>query len=161
MKVSENRLKWLLRIYPPLLLQRIWTVNFHHGFRGVKVRIKKGLLNRNYNRSIFGGTLFAAADPFYPVLFHQIFSHKNYKVIAWSKSAEIQYLKPGMSNLWFEITIPEAEIIEAEETLNTVGKYVKAHLIEIYDDTGEVCAAIKNEIYLRNLNFIDNAFHNE
>ena len=161
MRVSENRLKWLLRIYPPLLLQRIWTVNFHKDFSGVKVKIFKSLLNRNYNRTIFGGTVFAAADPFYPVLFHQIFSHKGYKVIAWSKSSEIQYLKPGMSNLYFEINIPEAEIAEAEEVLNTVGKYAKVHSIAIYDDTGEVCAALKNEVYLRNLNFIDNAVDNE
>src|ERR1700761_5639379 len=152
MRVSENRLKWALRIYPPLLLQRIWTVSFHKDFRGVKVKIFRSLLNRNYNRSIFGGTVFAAADPFYPVLFHQLFTHKGYKVIAWSKSSEIQYLKPGMSDLHFEIQISEAEIAEAEEILNTFGKYVKIHLIDIYDETGEVCAALKNEVYLRNLN---------
>jgi len=161
MTVSENGLKWLLRFYPPLLLQRIWTVSFKKDFRGVKVKIFKSLLNSNYNRSIFGGTVFAAADPFYPVLFHQVFSHKGYKVIAWSKSSEIQYLKPGMSNLSFEINIPETEIIEAEETLNTVGKYVKAHTIDIYDESGEVCVTVKNEIYLRNLSFIENALDNE
>ena len=144
-----------------MLLQRIWTVSFKKDFRGVKVKIFKSLLNSNYNRSIFGGTVFAAADPFYPVLFHQIFSHKGYKVIAWSKSSEIQYLKPGMSNLLFEINIPETEIIEAKETLNTVGKYVKAHMIDIYDESGEVCVTVKNEIYLRNLSFIENALDNE
>ena len=74
--------------------QRIWVVNFSKGFTGVKVKINNSWLNRNYNRSIFGGTLFAAADPFYPVLFHQLFTKKGYKVMAWSKSAEIQFLKP-------------------------------------------------------------------
>ena len=161
MKVSENRLKWLLRIYPPLLLQRIWTVSFYKDFRGVKVRIFKSFLTRNYNRSIFGGTVFSAADPFYPVLFHQVFSHKGYKVITWSKSAEIHYLKPGMSNLGFEIQIPEAEIAEVEKMLNTVGKFVKVYQVDIYDNTGETCAIVKNEIYLRNLNFTENALHNE
>lgn len=161
MRISENRLKWALRIYPPLLLQRIWTVNFQKDFRGVKVKIFKSLLNRNYNRSIFGGTIFSAADPFYPVLFHQIFSHKGFKIIAWSKSSEIQYLKPGMSNLSLEINIPETEIIEAEEILNKVGKYVKTHMIDIYDESGEICVTVKNEIYLRNLNFIGNALDNE
>src|ERR1700733_11625351 len=112
MVVSLNVLKWVVRFYPPLLLQRIWVVGFEKEFRGVRVKIGKSLLNKNYNNSIFGGTIFAAADPFYPVLFHQLFSHKGYKVIAWSKSSQIQYLKPGMTNLYFYIHLSEAEIEE-------------------------------------------------
>lgn len=161
MKVSENRLKWLLRFYPPLLMQRIWTEKFYKDFRGVKVTIFKSILNRNYNRSIFGGTVFAATDPYYPVLFHQLFTHKGYKVIAWSKSAEVLFLKPGMSNLSFELTIPEAEIAEAEEILNTAGKFTRVYPIDIYNNSGEICATVKSEIYLRNLNFIDHGFDHE
>jgi acyl-coenzyme A thioesterase PaaI-like protein len=153
MLVSENVLKWALRFYPPLLLQRIWIVKFEKGFRGVKVKIAKSLLNKNYNDSIFGGTIFAAADPFFPVLFHQIFLHKGYKVIAWSKSAEIQFLKPGSTNLHFHINIAEEEIEEAEKTLNATGKYVRLHAMDIFDKRGEVCVSVKIEVYIRNLNF--------
>jgi acyl-coenzyme A thioesterase PaaI-like protein len=72
MVVSEKTLKWIMRFYPPLLLQRIWVIGFDKGFKGVSVKISKSLLNRNYNGSIFGGTIFAAADPFYPVLFNLV-----------------------------------------------------------------------------------------
>ncbi len=153
MQVSENTLKWALRCYPPLLLQRIWVVNFGKGFKSVKVLIKKSFLNRNYNNSIFGGTIFAAGDPFYPVLFMQIFTKKGYKVIGWSKASEIRYLKPGFTDLHFEISVEEAEIKEAEQMLNEVGKYVKVHHIDIFNTKGEVCASIRNEIYIGNLDF--------
>lgn len=153
MLVSENVLKWALRFYPPLLLQRIWIVKFEKGFRGVKVKIAKSLLNKNYNDSIFGGTIFAAADPFFPVLFHQVFLHKGYKVIAWSKSAEIQFLKPGATNLYFHINITEEEIEEAENTLNATGKYIRLHAMDIVDKHGEVCVSVKIEVYIRNLNY--------
>jgi len=155
MVISERILKWALRCYPPLLLQRIWVIKFDEKFRGVQVKIARSFLNKNYNKSIFGGTIFAAADPFYPVLFHQVFTQKGYKVIAWSKSSEIQYLKPALTNLHFEIYLSDEEIEEAETILNTEGKYVKAHPIDIYDKNGELCVSVKNEVYVRNLNYIE------
>jgi len=161
MVVSESVLKWAMRFYPPLLLQRIWVIKFEKGFRGVQVKIAKSLLNKNYNNSIFGGTIFAAADPFYPVLFHQLLSHKGYKVIAWSKSSQIQYLKPGNTNLFFNIQLTDADIAEAEEMLNTIGKYIKVHPIDIYDKHGEICASVMNEVYVRNLNYTEHEVGNE
>jgi hypothetical protein len=154
MPVTENSLKWIMRFYPPLFFQRIWVIKFEAGFRGVEVKINKSFWNRNYNKSIFGGTIFAAADPFYPVLFYQLFTLKGYPIRAWSRSSEIKYLKPGFTNLSFKIHIDEAEIIEAEEILNTAGKYVKAHPIEIFDENGVNVASVMNEVYMRNLNFI-------
>ena len=110
MVVSERVLKWAMCFYPPLLFQRIWTIGFEKGFKGVHVKINRSLLNINHNRSIFGGTIFSAADPFLPVLFHQLLSHKGYKIIAWSKSSAIRYRKPAMTDLDFKITLSDDDI---------------------------------------------------
>jgi acyl-coenzyme A thioesterase PaaI-like protein len=155
MVVSERVLKWAMRIYPPLLFQRIWVVQFDKDFRGVEVKIKKSFLNKNYNNSIFGGTLFAAADPFYPLLFHQLFIKKGYRLKVWSKSSAIQYLKPGLTDMRFKITLGDSEIAEAEDILKTFGKYTGHHPIDIYDKDGEICVSVMNEVYVRNLDFID------
>jgi len=153
MVVSERMLKWAMRFYPPLLLQRIWVVKFDKGFKGVQVKIIKSILNKNYNNAIFGGTIFSAADPFYPVLFHQLLIQKGYKLKVWSKSSSIHYLKPGASDLYFSITLTDAEIEHAEMILNTEGKYMAHHPIDIYNKDGEICVSVMNEVYLRNLNF--------
>ncbi|GAA3964807.1 hypothetical protein GCM10022210_11540 [Mucilaginibacter dorajii] len=144
-----------MRIYPPLLFQRIWVVGFDKGYKGVEVRIKNSFLNRNYNKSIFGGTLFAAADPFYPLLFHQLFIKKGYRLKVWSKSATIKYLKPSLTDLSFRIKLSEEEILIAENILNTTGKYTAHHPIDIYDKNGDICVSLMNEVYVRNLDFID------
>lgn len=151
MVVSENVLKWAMRLYPPLLFQRIWVIKFHKDFRGVKVKVNKSLINNNYNSSIFGGTIFASADPFYPLLFHQVFTHKGYKVRVWLKSAEINYIKPGRTDLFFTINISETDIEKIEKVLNTTGKHVKAYPIEMYNKDGELCVTVNCEIYIRNL----------
>ena len=155
MVVSEVMLKWAMRLYPPLFFQRIWVVNIDKGFKGVHVKIKKSFLNKNYNNSIFGGTIFSAADPFYPVLFHQLLSRKGYKLKVWSKSSSIHYLKPGSSDLYFKISLTDDEIDNAELILNTTGKYMAHHPIDIYNKDGEICVSVMNEVYLRNLNFTD------
>ena len=153
MLVSERTLKWVMRFYPSLFFQRIWVIKFEDGFRGVQVKINKSILNRNYNRSIFGGTIFSAADPFYPVLFHQLLTHKGYNIVAWSKSAQIQYLKPALTDLYFTIHISDEEIATCEQELNTIGKHLKVYPIDMYDKNGQLCASVLNELYVRNLNF--------
>jgi len=82
--------------------------------------------------------------------------HKGYNVIAWSKSSEIQFIKPGLTKLQFKITITDDEIAEAEHVLKAGGKYIKAHPIDIYNTNGEICVTLTNEVYLRNLNFVEN-----
>jgi hypothetical protein len=154
MQVTENVLKWAMRFYPPLFFQRIWVQGFKKDFKGVSVKISKSLLNKNYNRSIFGGTIFAAADPFYPLLFHQIFTRKGYKTIVWLKSARIQYLKPGRTDLFFDIVLNDEAITEAEHILNTIGKYEREFTVEMYSKTGELCVLVVSEVYVRNLGLI-------
>jgi acyl-coenzyme A thioesterase PaaI-like protein len=151
MKVSANTLKWALRFYPPLFFQRIWVKSFAEDFRSVEVKINKSLLNTNYNRTIFGGTIFSASDPFYALLFDQIFRIKGFKTRVWLKSANIQYLKPGNQDLYFKIILSEDDILEAEQALKTIGKFVKSYPIQITNKNGEICALVNNEVYIRNL----------
>ncbi|MES2418904.1 MAG: DUF4442 domain-containing protein [Bacteroidota bacterium] len=147
---SEKTLKWALCLYPPLLFQRIWVKKFHPEFLGVDVKISNSFLNRNYNGSIFGGSIYAATDPFYAILFDQLMQRKGFKVRVWLKSAAIQYLKPGLSNLHFTLIITDEMIAEAETSLNETGKFVKSYPMELYNEQGELCATVTNEIYLRN-----------
>lgn len=151
MNVSPKTLKWILRFYPPLFFQRIWVVKFGEDFKCVEVKINKSFMNINYNKTLFGGTIFSASDPFYAILFDQIFKKKGFKTRVWLKSAHIQYLKPGNTDLHFKITINDSDIAEAQQQLNTEGKFVKTYPIEMYNKEGVLCALVQNEVYLRNL----------
>ena len=149
MILSERALKWVMNAYPPLLFQRIWVKKFHQGFLGVDVKISNSFLNRNYNGSIFGGTIYAATDPFYAILFDQLMQRRGFKVRVWLKSASIQYLKPGLTNLYFTLKITDEMIAEAENSLKANGKFVKSYPMELFNKQGELCATVMNEVYLR------------
>ncbi len=152
MKVSEGMLKWALNLYPPMLFQRITVRRIAKGFMGAEVKIHKSLLNKNYNGTIFGGTLFSATDPFYPVLFHQVLTRKGYKMRVWSLSSAIRFNKPALTSLHFKIVITDKIIADCEEVLHTVGKYTRTFPIDIYDKKGQLCVSVLCKIYIRNLN---------
>jgi len=160
MLVSARLLKWLLRFYPPLFFQRIWVANIERDFTGMQVKISKSFLNRNYNRSVFGGTIFSAADVCYPVLFHQLLCHKDYKVAVWSKSVHIDFTKKITEKVKFSINLSDEDVANAEQDLIDLGKHIKAYPIVIYNNKGDVCVNVMCEVHLRNLNFIK-AQHND
>lgn len=151
MRASENALKWALRFYPPLFFQRIRVVNFGKGFRSVEVKIKKGFLNKNHDDAIFGGTIYAAADPFHPVLFSNAMNLKGYNVKAWSRSSAVRYFKPAKTDLHFRIDITDRELNDCEEQIKLTGKYRKSYQLEIFDAENKLCALVINEMYMRDL----------
>ncbi len=140
-----------MRLYPPLLFQRVWVIRFYDDFKGADVVIRKSIFNVNYNKSIFGGTIFAATDPFYPVLLHQILSGAGFSARVWVKSATIQYLKPARTHLYFSIRINDDDVADARHLLTTVGIYTKMIPIELFDKSDELCAFVQSEVYIRNL----------
>lgn len=149
MNVSENRLKWAMRLYPPLLLQRIWVQSIHKGFRGADIKINRSLVTLNFGKAIFGGTIYAATDPFHAMLFGQILNHKNYHVTVWLKSASIQFLKPARTDLYYRILITDEMVAEAEAGINNDGVFVKTYRIELFSKKGDLYAVAKNEIHVK------------
>ena len=153
MKISENSLKWLMRLYPPMLFQRIWVKKIYKGFTGIDIKINRSFITSNLGKSTFGGTIFSATDPFYALLFGQLMQHKGFKITVWLKSANIKYIKPGRYDLFYSIRINQDMISEMENALITEGKFIKEYPIEVYDKHGELCVSVLNEVYIRNLNF--------
>ena len=127
----------------------------HKDFKGADIKINRCLFTSNLGSSTFGGTIFSATDPFYALLFGQIMQRRHFKVTVWLKSAEINYLKPGRTDLHYTINIEDDMVDEIEKALQHEGKFSKAYPIEIFDTKGQLCATATNEVYLRNLEFIN------
>lgn len=154
MKLSPTSLKWVLRTYPPFVFQRIWVKKIYDNFRGAEVKIYKSFLNINSNKTVFGGTIFSALDPMHSILLDQLFKQKGLKkTVAWLKSAKIDYLKPGTTDLTYRIQLDEDEINESFETIKENGKVIKTFTTEVFDMKGVKCAVCQNEIYIRDLTF--------
>ena len=142
-------LRFILNIFPPLFFNRIVLKKVSEDYTEFKVVLRKSILNMNFHKTIFGGTIFSAFDPYFPTMYYNIFQQKNRKLEIWLKSANIKYKRPANTDLHITFTVSAEDIIEAENALNKVGKFEKWHTVQAINTKGVVCAEAEMLVYLR------------
>ncbi|MEC9209317.1 MAG: YiiD C-terminal domain-containing protein [Bacteroidota bacterium] len=152
MQIPKFAIKFILNIFPPLLFNRIVLKEISDDFLEMKVLLRRALFNINFHKTIFGGSIFSACDPYFPTMYYHIFAKKGRKLIIWLKAAEIQYLKPADSTLKLYFIITKEDIQLAENTLNKKGKFEIWHTVEAINKKGVICAKAKMQVYLRDDN---------
>lgn len=148
-KLSPRKARWMFNLYPPFFFQRIQCTRVSENFRELDLRIRKSRWNRNHNNTIFGGTIYAAADPVIPVMYWHGLQERGVLIQAWLMAASIQFEKPGDSDLFLRFALTEADFDDAEAELADRGKSVRTHLVEIFNGEGERCAKAEVVTYLR------------
>jgi len=154
-KYSSKTIAFLLNFFPPLFFNRIKITKANDRLSEIDIKIKYSWMNRNIQKSIFGGTLFSAFDPFFAIMYWQAFSNLNIPMEVWVKSADINYLKPAKTDLFINFKIDNNDIQKAIDHLKTDFKYEVNHHIKAYDKKGEAYAEANILIYIRNSNEFD------
>lgn len=149
MKVSAKKLKWLLRFYPPFFFQRIVVKEIHPEFLQMNLRVKRSLLTRNLAGTTFGGTIFSATDPLYALLLSSALERRGLNIVVWLKHARIDYLKPAATTLHIHVELPSEVVDEAVQVIESGQKYIRSFEILVKDASGEVCARVENQVYMR------------
>ena len=149
MIITKIFIKFILNIFPPLLFNRIILKEISDDFMEMKVILKKALFNINFYKTIFGGSIFSACDPYFPTMYYQIFANKGRKLVIWVKSAHIQYLNPADSTLTLNFIIEKKDVDYVENNLNKKGKIEICHTVKAINKYNTVCAEAKIEVYLR------------
>ena len=111
----------------------------------VHVRIRRSLWTYNYVGTIFGGSIFAATDPFYMVMLFRIF---NDVFVVWDRSAQIKFIKPSKVTLYAKYSLSNdlLESIKKEVTEKGENNYV--FKIELLDRNGIIHALIERTVYI-------------
>ncbi|HIA27006.1 MAG TPA: DUF4442 domain-containing protein [Planctomycetes bacterium] len=147
--IGPRRLRWLLNLYPPLLLQRIRVVEFSEDFRRCRVRLGKSILTRNLYGTTFGGSIYSAADPFFPILYWQILAREGRLLQAWLRASKADFLKPAASALTLDFEISDEKLESARSQLEEKGRAVMTDTVEGIDREGHCCARIELVSILR------------
>ena len=146
-------LKLTLNIFPPLFFNRIYLKKISPDYKQMEVILKKSFSNINYYKSIFGGSIFSACDPFFPIMYYHIF--KKRKLVVWVKNAEIQYLNPARSSLKLNFLISDDQINEINKNLKINGKHEIQNEVLAIDNEKNICAKAIINVYLRDPGFIN------
>ena len=147
MELPPRFLRILTNFYPAYLFSRTTVKSIAPDWREVVVVIRKSLWNRNYVGTIFGGTLYAAADPFLMIMLIKILGIKDY--IIWDKGADIDFKKPGRSDITYRFRVTDADLRRIKLGLKKSHKMIAEFLVEGVDGEGEVCVSVKKHIYIR------------
>ena len=147
--LRRKTLQFILNIFPPLFFNRIILKKVSEDYTYMKVKIRRSILNINFHKTIFGGSIFSACDPYFPTMYYNIFEQKNRKLEIWLKSANIKYKRPATTHLFLEFKISEDDIKTAKLELDSKGKYEKWHKVEAINKNGIVCDEAEILVYLR------------
>ncbi|MEM6397460.1 MAG: DUF4442 domain-containing protein [Bacteroidota bacterium] len=112
----------------------------------IRTRLPLSYKNSNYVGTIFGGSMFAAVDPF-PMT--QLINLIGKDYVVWDKSAEINFKRPADVDLYAEFTYTQEEL---EDIVQRVAKEQEIEIVKetlLKDKSGETvyCQVLKT-IYI-------------
>jgi hypothetical protein len=114
-------------------------------WREVRVRIPLSWRTRNYVGTIFGGSLYAAVDPFYMIM---LMKNLGPDVVVWDKAASIRFRKPGRGLLNATVRLEEAELAEIRRLLLEQPKVDRTYTVQLMDAAGAVHAEVEKVIHI-------------
>ena len=120
-----------------------WSGDSHE----VQLRLRRNVWSYNVVGTIFGGSMFAASDPFYMLMLLRILGPAY---VVWDKAASIRFRKPGHNTLYARFLLTD-ELINSIKTDVATNKQTERVLpLGWVDAEGVVHAQLERTLYIAN-----------
>lgn len=137
-----RRVNW----YPPFLGMGIRVASHDQDFREFVVELRPKWYTRNLFGTAFGGSLYTMSDPFY-VFIVTLNLGRDY--IVWDRSANIEFLKPGVGVITGRFAISSERLDEMRAAVDAAGKQTFEFSTDLTNEAGEAVARITKTVYVR------------
>ncbi len=114
------------------------------------LRLRLNMWTYNYVGTIFGGSLFAASDPFYMLM---LFKALGPKYVVWDKSANIRFKVPAKKTLFAKYKITEEDFSTIKTAVEEKGETTHNFVIQWMDKDQLVHAEIERQCYIADKEF--------
>ncbi|SFC55384.1 Acyl-coenzyme A thioesterase PaaI, contains HGG motif [Halobiforma haloterrestris] len=113
----------------------------------IRIELPHSWRTRNYVGTTFGGSMYAAVDPFYMMM---VLKTLGDGYVVWDKEAEIRFKKPGRDTLYatFRLTDEEIDAIRAELAADGTDAIDRHFTVDLVDDEGTVHATVRKTVYV-------------
>lgn len=146
LRLGAGALQLGMNLWPPFVGAGIHVESIAPDFRRIRVRLRMGLLNRNYFGTHFGGSLFAMTDPFYALmLLHNL--PRGY--VVWDKASQIHYKSPGRGRVYADFVLTDERIAEVLAATAGGRKYEPTWPVDVVDAAGNIVATVDKTLYVR------------
>jgi len=145
-KLGAGSLRLLMNLWPPFIGAGIHVERIAPDYLEAVVRMRMGLLNRNYMGTHFGGSLYAMTDPFFALL---VMNRLGRQYVVWDKSSSIDYKLPGRGTVRATFRITPEQVDEIRQATAGGGKYEPVFDVDVMNHQGEVVATVAKTLYVR------------
>ena len=145
-KLGAGSLRLLMNLWPPFIGAGIHVERLAPDYREAVVRMRLGMLNRNYMGTHFGGSLFAMTDPFFALL---VMHNLGRDYVVWDKASSIDYKLPGRGTVRASFRITPEQVEDILQATASGQKYEPTFAVDVVNRHGEVVATVEKTIYVR------------
>ena len=143
--VQSKLYKWGFNIYPAYRGTGGWITYIAKDWREIHVKVPLSWQTRNYVGTIFGGSLYAAVDPFYMIM---LIKNMGSEYVVWDKAASIRFKRPGRETLYAKFKVSEEELISIKSELEYSPKLDRQYQVILKDKSGLIHALVEKRIFI-------------
>lgn len=135
-----------MSLYPPYLGAGIRVKSVNEDCSRYEVGMKLRFWNRNIYGTHFGGSLYAMCDPFFCFI---VYNHLGKEYIVWDKSASIDFVSPGKSEVTAIFESTQEVLREFKAEVDEKGRATIFFETVVRGTDGKIVAKVKKEVYAR------------
>lgn len=143
---SPTFMKIMTNLYAPYVGAGVKVCKIDYNAGVVKVSMPLTKLNQNIVGTHFGGSLYSMTDPFFMLLLMQKLGGDY---VVWDKSASINFIKAGQSQVFATFKIDDDEIDTIKELAKDGRPVFREYAVSITDTKGDVVADVQKTLYIR------------
>jgi len=137
--------RWGFNFYPCYRGSGAWVTFIASDWREIHVKLPLSWRTRNVVGTIFGGSIYAAVDPFYMIM---LMRNLGPKYVVWDKAASIRFKQPGQSTLYACFLLDEVELQDIQVELARQPSIDRVYSVDLKDAEGNLRATVEKTIYV-------------
>ncbi len=143
---SAQAMRRGVNLWPPYLFTGIRVLEISDDFRRVVVGLRHSRLTSNYVGTLFGGSLFAMADPWWMIMMMRNLG-PDYTV--WDKAGEIEFVTPGRASVTATFVLDPAEVETVRSLADGGDRVLRWYPVDVVAPDGTVVARLRKQLYVR------------
>ncbi len=132
-------------LYPSYRATGGRVVHVSRDLRTIRVRLRRSWRTVNPAGALFGGALYAAADPMFAML---LALQLGDDVVVWDKAGQIRYRRPGRSDLYADFHLTDEDLAAVRVALGEHGETERSFRVVLRDRNGEPHVELEKTVYI-------------
>lgn len=138
-----------MNLWPPFLGAGIRVRRLDPDWKAIDVEMNLHRWNANYVGTHYGGSLYSMTDPFFMLMLIETLGQEY---IVWDKAATIRFIRPGKGKVSASFRLPDNQIEEIKQVLQTENKIERIFTVEVRDESAIVIAEVEKLLHIRRKN---------